>query len=799
MYVYKASDFFLLLTPLMLMVGSLFAVELPMPRLSAVPFTQVTIRDKFWLPRQDINRSASIPTNFAMLDKSGNLHNFDLAAAGKTEGYQGPVFMDSDLYKALEAAAYSLATHPDPVLQKKIDAIISRIAAAQQKDGYLNTWYTVKEPGQRWTNLRDNHELYCAGHLIEAAVAHFQATGKRNLLNVAVKFADHIGAVFGGGLTKRMGYPGHPEIELALIKLWRVTGRQRYFDLARFFVENRGNHFFAREHQTPESEYDGTYWQDDIPICDHRNIKGHAVRACYLLSGATDVAAETQNAEMLKMIRRVWRNTIERNQYVTGGIGPSAHNEGFTEDYDLPNLSAYQETCATIALAQWNHRLALLYGDSRFSDVVERCLYNGVLSGVSQDGKRFFYVNRLESTGKHHRSEWFGCACCPPNVARTLSSLGGYAYAVDDHSLWVNLFIQGQVNCLINKTKVEWQVTTDYPWDGKVVLKPLLTEVRSFALRLRYPGWCERADLRVNGQPVKEPVVERGYFVVERTWQTGDVIELNMDMPVRRVLTHPNVKANAGQVALQRGPMVYCLEACDQSAPLSSIYLPATASLTSEWQAGLLGGVMVIKADAFQSEILDWKQKLYQTAGKSKPVTVQAIPYYAWDNRQAGAMKVWLPEAATAPPVGGLETGAQVSASFSGSGSTPASVHDALAPKNSADRATPYLHFWPHKGQDEWLQYTWPQPVRLNGSSVYWFDDTGSGECRIPAGWKLEYFVEEQWKPVEIKGIYPVAVDQWCTVLFPPLTTTKLRMTISMQPEWSAGVYEWKVEEAVEE
>lgn len=776
-----------------------YAAEITLPRLSAVPFTQVKIQDRFWLPRQEINRSASIPTNFDMLDKSGNLGNFDLAAAGKTEGYQGPVFMDSDLYKALEAASYSLATHPDPTLQKKIDVVISRIAAAQQKDGYLNTWYTVKEPGKRWSNLRDNHELYCAGHLIEAAVAHYQATGKRNLLNVATKYADYICSVFGGGLSKRMGYPGHPEIELALIKLWRITGQQRYFDLARFFVENRGNHFFAREHQTPEAEYDGTYWQDDVPICDHRNIKGHAVRACYLLSGATDVAAETKNAELLKMIRRVWSNTIERNQYVTGGIGPSAHNEGFTEDYDLPNLTAYQETCATIALAQWNHRLALLYGDSRYSDVVERCLYNGVLSGVSQDGKKFFYVNRLASNGKHHRSEWFGCACCPPNVARTLSSLGGYAYAMGDRSLWVHLYIQGQVRCQINKADVEWQVTTDYPWSGTVILKPVLAKPLSHTLRLRRPGWCDQATVAINGQAVLSPVVERGYFVIDRTWKTGDVVELNMEMSVRRVLAHPRVKADAGLVALQRGPVVYCLEACDQPAELSSIYLPATSSLSAVWQPELMGGMMTIRGNAFQTEQPDWRKKLYQTAAVGKPVTVQAIPYYAWDNRQAGAMRVWLPEAAVAAPAGGAEMQARVSASFSGSGSAAENVQDGTEPKSSADRSSPFIHFWPHKGLTEWLQYEWPQAVRLCSSRVYWFDDTGSGECRIPASWQLEYLDQDQWKPVQATGFYPMAVDQWCSVSFAPITTTKLRMTVASQPEWSAGVYEWQVEEEVEE
>ena len=339
-----------------------------MLKLRPVPFKDVTIQDSFWAPRRETNRVASIPFSLQKLEEAGNLEDMRLAARGATNGFRGPVFMDSDLYKALEAASYSLATHPDPALEKQLDDIIGLLAAAQQPDGYLNSYFTVKEPGKRWTNLRDWHELYCAGHMFEAAVAHYQATGKTTFLNIATRYADYIDSVFGPP-PKRLGYPGHPEIELALVKLWRATGNQRYFELARFFVENRGRKFFATEHHTPLDKYDGSYWQDDVPIYDHQNIKGHAVRAAYLMSGVTEVAAQTGDERLLSMLDRVWRNTTERNQYITGGIGPSAHNEGFTVDYDLPNLTAYQETCATIALAQWAHRLALLYGDARYADV----------------------------------------------------------------------------------------------------------------------------------------------------------------------------------------------------------------------------------------------------------------------------------------------------------------------------------------------------------------------------------------------------------------------------------------------
>ncbi|HPI73003.1 MAG TPA: glycoside hydrolase family 127 protein [bacterium] len=773
------------------------AAEAPLLKLSAVPFTQVHIEDSFWAPRQEINRTASIPINLEMLDKSGNLINFDLAAEGKRKGYNGPVYMDSDLYKALEAASYSLAAHPDAALQKKIDAIIRRIAAAQQKDGYLNTYYTVNKPDQRWTNLRDHHELYCAGHLFEAAVAHYQATGKRTLLRVATRFADHICSLFGPGPGQRMGYPGHPEIELALIKLWRVTGQQRYFDLARFFIENRGIHFFAREHQTPEAEYDGSYWQDDMPLCEHRTIKGHAVRACYLLSGATDVAAVTDDAALLKMIQRVWRNTIERNQYITGGIGPSSHNEGFTVDYDLPNLTAYQETCATIALAQWNHRLALLYGDSRYADVVERCLYNGMLSGVSQDGKTFFYVNRLESDGGQHRSPWFGCACCPPNVARTVASLGGYVCAQDDHSLWMNLYLQGRIQVIFPKGRLWVQVLGNYPWDGRVRIKPSPEKPLAFALRLRKPGWCDQATVHVNGKAVAPPM-DKGYYVLDRTWQSGDEVELNLDMPVRRMIAHPQVQADAGRTAFQRGPLVYCLEACDHAAKLASIFLPPTCPLTAEWDPSLFNGMMILKGKGLSTDSLSWKGKLYQAMPSPRQVEVKAVPYFVWDNRAPGAMMVWLPQAMPPAAVGGMERNAVVTASYIGSGSRLQGIKDGIEPKRSSDHTGQLCHFWPHKGGEEWVRYQWPQPVRIAGCQLYWFDDTGRGECRPPVDWRIEYFQGDTWKAVAADNRYSVLLDGWNTVTFSPIATTELRLLVKLQDQWSAGIHEWRIIEPEE-
>lgn len=771
--------------------------SLPIAGLKPVPFHQVTVTDAFWAPRQATNRIASIPVNLANLRQAGNLRNLELAASGARQGYTGPVFMDSDVYKALEAAAYSLATHPDPGLEQQLEDIIAVLQAAQQPDGYLNSYYTVVEPDRRWTNLRDNHELYCAGHLFEAAVAHFRVTGRRTFLEVALRLADNIDSVFGPG--RRLGYPGHPEIELALVKLWEATGEPRYFKLAQFFVENRGRHFFAQEHATPLDRYDGSYWQDDVPITEHRQIKGHAVRAAYLLSGATDVAAKTRDPALLRMIHRVWRNTTERNLYLTGGIGPSAHNEGFTEDYDLPNRTAYQETCASVALAQWNHRLALLHGDSRFADVMERSLYNGVLAGVSLDGTRFFYVNPLENQGSHRRSEWFGCACCPPNVARTVASVGGYAYAQTDTALWVNLYIQGSVKTTLADRPVTLRVTTEYPWNGRVTLQPEVAEPTSFALHLRIPDGCSDSKCTVNGEDLSSAPLDRGYRVVSRTWRSGDSVILDLPMTVRRVAAHPSVEANRGRLAFQRGPVVYAFEEGDQSSPLRDTWVPLNATFQAVHKPNLLGGVTVLEGTGAQTPPAHWRHRLYQTVPEPKPVRLRAIPYAVWANREAWPMQVWMPVTPPSPSLGGPETHAQIALSFVSGNCHPEAIHDGVLPKNSGDHPGALCHWWPRRGTREWAEYRWPEPITLNAARVYWFDDTGHGACRLPTKWHMEYLSHTGWLPVPNASAYPIAKDQWCDTTFDPVTTTALRLQVQLQPEWAAGVHEWQVSEAEED
>jgi hypothetical protein len=483
--------------------------------------------------------------------------------------------------------------------------------------------------------------------------------------------------------------------------------------------------------------------------------------------------------------------------YITGGIGPSAHNEGFTTDYDLPNLSAYQETCASVALAQWNHRLTLLYGDAKYADVMERSLYNGVLAGVSLDGTKFFYVNPLESRGNHHRSPWFGCACCPPNVARTLASLGGYAYAVGPDSLTVNLYVQGSATTQVNGAKVVLHVETDYPWDGKVTIRPKVEKPTRFALRLRNPGWCEGATIAINGQSTS-PKVERGYFVLDMEWKTGDEVTLNLPMPVERIAANPNVKADAGQVAFQRGPIVYCLEQADNpDVPLSDLFIPATGEFTSEKKPDLLGGVVVLKGKAAVSTDPDWSGTLYQAMQTPTWKSVTAIPYFAWDNREPGAMKVWLPTAPRPVLPGGPETRAKVTMSFVNNNCQPQGINDGKEIKSSGEQPEALAHWWPHKGGTEWAQYTWPRAVALSAARVYWFDDTGRGACRLPVSWRLEYQDgdSEAWVPVKTDATYNVVKDRFCRVTFEPIQTKAMRLVVSMQPEWAAGVHEWVVEE----
>ena len=590
--------------------------EQPLKMIEQIDFSHVKINDNFWSPRLSKHVSATLPVCIDQIEnQTGRIRNFENAAKGEGE-HSGIFFDDSDVYKALEGMAYSLINNPDPELEKKADEWIDKFAAAQQPDGYINTFYTLTGLDKRWTNM-DKHEMYCAGHMIEAGVAYYQATGKRKLLDVCIRMTDHMMSQFGPG--KRHWVPGHEEIELALVKLYQTTQEQKYLDFAYWLLEERGH---GHGTMGDEGKWDPVYYQDIVPVRRLTDISGHAVRCMYLYCGMADVAALKNDTGYIAAIDRLWDDVVHRNMYITGGIGSSRDNEGFTEDYDLPNLDAYCETCASVGMVLWNQRMNQLTGDSKYIDTLERSLYNGALAGISLGGDRFFYVNPLESKGDHHRQEWYGCACCPSQLSRFLPSIGNYIYASSDDALWVNLYIGNTGQIRIGETDILLTQETDYPWDGSVKLTISTSQPLEKEIRLRIPNWCKTYDLSINGKRINVSE-EKGYAVI-KDWKSQDVIALDMDMPVEIVAADPHVKENFGKRAIQRGPLVYCMEEIDNPVYFDQIQLSPSTTFQTAFVSDILNGIKTIK-----------------TNGRAQSATF--IPYYAWDNRKAGKMRVWIP------------------------------------------------------------------------------------------------------------------------------------------------------------
>ena len=590
--------------------------EQPLKMIEQIDFSHVKINDNFWSPRLSKHVSATLPVCIDQIEnQTGRIRNFENAAKGEGE-HSGIFFDDSDVYKALEGMAYSLINNPDPELEKKADEWIDKFAAAQQPDGYINTFYTLTGLDKRWTNM-DKHEMYCAGHMIEAGVAYYQATGKRKLLDVCIRMTDHMMSQFGPG--KRHWVPGHEEIELALVKLYQTTQEQKYLDFAYWLLEERGH---GHGTMGDEGKWDPVYYQDIVPVRRLTDISGHAVRCMYLYCGMADVAALKNDTGYIAAIDRLWDDVVHRNMYITGGIGSSHDNEGFTEDYDLPNLDAYCETCASVGMVLWNQRMNQLTGDSKYIDVLERSLYNGALAGISLGGDRFFYVNPLESKGDHHRQEWYGCACCPSQLSRFLPSIGNYIYASSDDALWVNLYIGNTGQIRRGETDILLTQETDYPWDGSVKLTISTSQPLEKEIRLRIPNWCKTYDLSINGKRINVSE-EKGYAVI-KDWKSQDVIALDMDMPVEIVAADPHVKENFGKRAIQRGPLVYCMEEIDNPEYFDQIQLSPSTTFQTAFVSDILNGIKTIK-----------------TNGRAQSATF--IPYYAWDNRKAGKMRVWIP------------------------------------------------------------------------------------------------------------------------------------------------------------
>jgi len=637
-------------------------------RLRELPLTSVQIQDGFWSPRLEVNRTRTLEHVYKELEATGCIRNFELAT-GKAQGnFGGPWWADSDVYKWIEGASYILALHPDVRLESKVDELIAKIAAAQQKDGYLDTYVQLKLPDLKWKSLAFNHEMFCAGSLFEAAVAHHQATGKRSLLEVALRLADHLDSTFGPG--KQAGIPGHEEVELALVRLYRLTGEQRYLRLAQYFVDSRGEKpsIFERQYeQLPDrkvellgypmsikdfyrrfflvnpAKFDTSYSQDQLPVRQQRVAVGHAVRAMYLYSGMADLVYETGDQGLWEALQSLHDSVTNHRMYVTGGIGPSERNEGFTADYDLPNEDAYQETCASAGMVLWNYRMLKLTGEARYADAMELSLYNALAAGVSLTGDTFCYVTPLASRGDFKRDPWFGVPCCPTTIARFLPALGRYIYSESPDGLWVNLFIAGQVKANLAGKKVTLRQSGNYPWDERIKLMVEVEAPQEFVLHVRVPGWAAAPDFVVNGERFS-PRVVNGYAEISRSWSNGDTIDLTLPMNIQRLEANPQVVYNRSKTALRRGPLIYCLEQVDQEAPLEQIVLPLDAHLEGQYTPGLLGGITLIKGQGLSCPLDDWKNVLYRTVrpANAKPVPVTAVPYCIWGNRGLGKMAVWI-------------------------------------------------------------------------------------------------------------------------------------------------------------
>jgi uncharacterized protein len=633
-----------------------------------VPFTKVAVTDAFWAPRIETNRTVTIPFLMKKNEETGRIDNFAIAGKLMDGKYKGERYNDTDVYKVIEGASYSLMVRPDPELDRTLDVVIAKIAAAQEPDGYLFTARTADpahpQPGigaERWVEETVSHELYNAGHLYEAAAAHFLATGKRTLLDVALKNADLVAATFGP--DKRRGFPGHQEIELALVKLYRLTGNDKYLDLAKYFLDQRGRDVALTQYP-PGSRFaiynDAAQIQAHKPVLEQEEAVGHAVRFTYMAAGMTDIAALFGDPDYLRADSQLWENVVGKKMYLTGGIGSRHDRERFGDAYELPNLTGYLETCASIGMAFWNHRMFLLTGDAQYLDVMERVMYNGVLSGVSLGGDRFFYSNPLESDGKYRfnqgqlgRAPFFNVACCPGNISRFLPSVPGYVYATNGDALYVGLFISGSAKLELDGRPVIIKQDTRYPWDGavKILIEPERPGV--FTVNVRIPGWAQgkpvptdlyryadaatgMISLKVNGAPV--PVkVEKGFVALQRTWKKGDAIDLDLRTPVRRVAAHESVKDDAGKVAFERGPVVYCAEAADNGAGVLNLSVADDVPFTPEFRADMLGGIVVLKGKAAAVT-----SRTDGSPSSEKDQDIVLIPYYAWANRGAGEMAVWL-------------------------------------------------------------------------------------------------------------------------------------------------------------
>jgi DUF1680 family protein len=790
--------------------------------LTPVPIQQVVVEDEFWSPKRKVWQEVTAPDCFTKFenDRGGAINNFDRVRDGKTGGHAGPEWYNGLVYEMISGTADFLAVKPDAAMERRLDGYVARIQAAAAKDpqGYLNTWTQLMSPTQRWGlnggNDVQQHEVYNFGALVEAGVHYYLATGKTSMLGVAVKMANHACDAIGPP-PKANVVPGHALAEEAMAKLYLLfhlrpelkkempvaVDEQRYLKLAEFWIENRGNHQGRRDF--------GAYDQDHKSVFQQETIEGHAVRATLMCAGLTALAGINGRDEYEQAARRLWDNMTSRRMHVNGGVGASAEGEAFTSDYHLPN-NGYLETCAAIGSGFFSRNMNLLTGDARYVDELERTLYNAVLAGVSLRGDSYFYENPLEAGKGRARWSWHGCPCCPPMFLKILGAMPGYIYAQDDRGIYVNLFVAGKAEVRTPLGKVALRQTTRYPWQGDVKIAVDPEKPAEFDLCVRIPAWCQgrsspddlyrvvgrpasgAARLAVNGKAVETLDIVRGYARVHRRWQPGDVVELTMEMPVRRVKAHPKIEADVDRVALTRGPIVYCVESVDNGDGVRNLAVPSQSPFTSEFRKDLLGGVVVVRGPAVG---------LHRAKGggvEETPMELVAVPYYVNCNRQASEMLVWLaetPKQAVPLPVATIANRARTSASHCWPTDTLDGLNDGVEPAASDDAKIPRFTWWDHRGAKEWAQYDFNKPQKVSAVSVYWWDERRVGaHCRVPQSWRVLYQDGDQWKPVTGATAYGTSMDRYNRVTFDGIDTAALRLEVQLQPTWSGGILEWQVE-----
>ena len=775
--------------------------------ISQVPFTSVKVTDAFWGQRLQASRDVTIPLAFSKCEETGRYTNFSNAAEHikdplkvfKVSGYS---FDDTDPYKTIEGASYLLQTYPDKRLKAYMDSVIDVIASAQEPDGYLYTARTQnpEQPhewagNRRWVKEEDlSHELYNLGHMVEGAIAHYQATGSRKFLDIAIKYADCVCREVGPNPGQACVVPGHQIAEMALAKLYLVTGEKKYLDEAKFLLDYRGKTTIVHD-----------YSQAHKPVVEQDEAVGHAVRAAYMYAGMADVAALTGDSAYIKAIDRIWENIVSKKLYITGGIGATSSGEAFGRNYQLPNMSAYCETCAAIGNVYVNHRLFLLHGESKYYDVLERTLYNGLISGVSLDGGGFFYPNPLASMGQHQRQAWFGCACCPSNICRFIPSLPGYVYAVKNQNVYVNLFLSNTADLSVGGKSVCLSQQTQYPWQGDITLTVDKTSAGEFALKVRIPGWVRgrvvpsdlysytdgkrlQYSVSVNGESSGE-LTSDGYFTIQRRWKKGDRVSVHFDMEARTVRADQRVQDDRGMISVERGPIVYCAEHPDNDFDIAGALINQEPQFTLGDKSIANTPVKTLQTAA-QLLNFDPQGRLVAT-----DVQLTLIPYYAWCHRGSGKMQVWMAQdlSATTPA---LPATLASESKIGSSSRIPAlsSLNDRLVPRDGNDRSVPYTHWWPKQGSTEWVSYTFPQEATIQSSTIYWYDDQPWQGCQVPDAWKLYYKdAAGEWQPVQHPDAYPIQKGAPCTVNFDPVKTTAVKLEVVINKDKSAGIFEWSV------